>query len=551
MTYNGHQVVARRILVKLKRPPVVADLETLSHAVAATEMRPIGTQGWYLVDSGTMTVPQLAAAMSQNPLVAEAQADPVGHLAVVRGSKPGAVPRRRFMSTVPNDPYFPSQWALQNTGQTVGGVTGTPGADINAPEAWDFGHGSPDVVVADIGTGVDYSNSDLAANMWSAPFAYSINIGGVQYNCPAGSHGFSVGAVGTQAGCNGQETDAYGHDTAVAGIIGAIGNNSSEVAGVNWTTSIMSIRVTDQYAQFNGSDVVNGVAALSRIAVATGASVWAANISLSVSNDLDALRDEMTAASGVLFAASTGDDCANGARAPASFYLANELSVAASDQLDQWAYWSGTQCSNTGGDVAAPGKNVYTTIIGSTTPGLFNGTSASTPFVAGAIALLRATCPLPLPALKATIEGTADTKAALTQIATSGRRLNLGAALASCISGTAGTASITVRVYTNPSDPDTGSIYATIDGQTASVSYDTSQDTTDSVGENLAQMISGVTDVTAVYNGGGQISLTTSALGPYTGYTLSTGVNNDCGEPPNDCGRQPTITNSSFVAGHN
>ncbi|MGN6591825.1 MAG: hypothetical protein ACTHJX_02910 [Terriglobales bacterium] len=71
------------------------------------------------------------------------------------------------------------------------------------------------------------------------------------------------------------------------------------------------------------------------------------------------------------------------------------------------------------------------------------------------------------------------------------------------------------------------------------------------MGENLAEMISGVTDVTATYTGGGQISLTTQAVGPYTGYSLSTSISNDCGEPPNDCGRQPTITHTSFVAGHN
>src|SRR5204863_4900879 len=32
----------------------------------------------------------------------------------------------------PNDPEFGQQWGLSNTGQTVDGVTGTPGADINA-----------------------------------------------------------------------------------------------------------------------------------------------------------------------------------------------------------------------------------------------------------------------------------------------------------------------------------------------------------------------------------------------------------------------------------
>jgi hypothetical protein len=441
-------VVARRILVKFKRPPAAADLQALSLASSATTMRPIGTQGWYLLDSGSF----------------------------------------RTLDA------------------------GLPGITARCPT----------------GSG------------WASATSGFLD----------GSHGFSVGAVGTQAGCSGQEMDAYGHETATAGILGATGDNGTQVAGVNWSTAIMSIRVTDQYAQFDGSDVVTGVAAMSRIAAATGAQIWAANISLTVGDQLDALKDEMMAASGVLFSAATGNDC-GGAEAPANFYLANEIAVAASDQLDQWAYWSGTECSDTGGDIAAPGKNVYTTEIGSSTPGLFAGTSAATPFITGAVALLRATCPLPLPALKATIEGTADAKSALTQIATNGRRLNLGAMLASCSSGTAVTASITVHVYTNPSDPDTGSISATIDGETASVSYDTSQDTTDSVGENLAEMISGVTDVTATYTGGGQISLTTQAVGPYTGYSLSTSISNDCGEPPNDCGRQPTITHTSFVAGHN
>ncbi len=57
---------------------------------------------------------------------------------------------------VPNDPYFPLQWALQNTGQT-GGI---PGADIHATEAWDLETGDPGVIVAVIDTGVDYTNPD-------------------------------------------------------------------------------------------------------------------------------------------------------------------------------------------------------------------------------------------------------------------------------------------------------------------------------------------------------------------------------------------------------
>lgn len=58
---------------------------------------------------------------------------------------------------MPNDPYFPQQWALHNTGQTGG----TPGADIHAPEAWDLEQGDPNITIAILDTGVDYTHPDL------------------------------------------------------------------------------------------------------------------------------------------------------------------------------------------------------------------------------------------------------------------------------------------------------------------------------------------------------------------------------------------------------
>ena len=57
---------------------------------------------------------------------------------------------------MPNDPLFDQQWALHNTGQTGG----TYDADIDAPEAWDIETGDPEVVIAVIDTGVDYTNPD-------------------------------------------------------------------------------------------------------------------------------------------------------------------------------------------------------------------------------------------------------------------------------------------------------------------------------------------------------------------------------------------------------
>src|SRR5262249_50738920 len=65
-------------------------------------------------------------------------------------------------ASVPNDPSFGSQWALNNTGQ--GG--GTAGVDVGAAKAWNSATGSRKVTVALIDTGVDYNHTDLYQNNW-------------------------------------------------------------------------------------------------------------------------------------------------------------------------------------------------------------------------------------------------------------------------------------------------------------------------------------------------------------------------------------------------
>ena len=68
----------------------------------------------------------------------------------------------RSYGIVPNDPIFPDQWHLQNTGQD-GGVVG---ADIHTAEAWDITTGSMSTVVAVLDNGVYYDHEDLYLNMY-------------------------------------------------------------------------------------------------------------------------------------------------------------------------------------------------------------------------------------------------------------------------------------------------------------------------------------------------------------------------------------------------
>ena len=41
---------------------------------------------------------------------------------------------------------------------------------------------------------------------------------------------------------NGDPMDTLGHGTAMAGVIGAVGNNAKGIVGVNWQTRIMALK---------------------------------------------------------------------------------------------------------------------------------------------------------------------------------------------------------------------------------------------------------------------------------------------------------------------
>src|SRR3990172_6838806 len=143
---------------------------------------------------------------------------------------------------VPNDPSFPLKWNLQNTGQNGG----TPGADIKAVQAWDITTGSSTVVVAVIDTGIDYNHQDLAANMW-------------RNEADCNNNGIDDDGNGYIDDCYGIDTfnddsdpmDDNNHGTHVTGTIGAVGNNSLGVVGVNWNVKILPCKFLD--AAGNGS----------------------------------------------------------------------------------------------------------------------------------------------------------------------------------------------------------------------------------------------------------------------------------------------------------
>ncbi|MBU2625400.1 MAG: hypothetical protein KKG33_07550, partial [candidate division Zixibacteria bacterium] len=75
--------------------------------------------------------------------------DRIAELESVRFAEPNLVYRT---SIIPNDPSFPAQWHYNNTGQDPPG--GTPDADIDCPEGWNFTTGDEQIIVGVLDTGI-------------------------------------------------------------------------------------------------------------------------------------------------------------------------------------------------------------------------------------------------------------------------------------------------------------------------------------------------------------------------------------------------------------
>jgi len=349
----------------------------------------------------------------------------------------------------PNDPSFGKLWGLSNTGQT-GGLAD---ADIDAPEAWSTTTGSAAVLVAIMDTGIDYRHVDLKANDYTNPGEDPWS----DPNDPATGNKLDDDGNGLIDDWKGydfhaKDNDPYdenGHGTHVAGIAGAVGNNSLGVTGVCWQVRLVGIRVLDSSGDGNVGVAIDGI----EYAVGLGARIlnlsWGGpDKSIFLEQAIDYAHNH-----NILVVAAAGNDGVNAdvsPQYPACLALENIVSVAATDHGDQRALWGesddntddcGFSCSNalaavpgsnwgaTTVDLAAPGKEIYSTVPGGYA--VFSGTSMAAPHVSGAAALLLARDPgLTDLQLKQRLLSSVDPLLSFNGLSVTGGRLNLQKALA-------------------------------------------------------------------------------------------------------------------------
>jgi serine protease len=141
-----------------------------------------------------------------------------------------------------NDPMFKSQWWLFNE---------INGYDIGVLEAWQIEKGKKNIAIVVIGTGVDYTHPDLANNMW-------VNPGEIPDN---GLDDDGNGYVDDIHGINaidqtGDPMDENGHETGIAGVIGAQADNGIGIAGVMQNVSLIACKFLDENGMGSASDAI-------------------------------------------------------------------------------------------------------------------------------------------------------------------------------------------------------------------------------------------------------------------------------------------------------
>jgi serine protease len=393
--------ITDRVIVKYRNPTTTpglqADLAGKPQAEQASALSAAAGQSLAFVRdmSGGAQVWRIAAPAAAAPSLAANTAETIAARLAALPSVAYAEPDRiRRAYATPNDPYYGSQWDYSD-----------PTGGINAPAAWDLTTGSAGLTVAVVDTGLVYSHPDLAGRAWPGydfvSDSFMANDGDGRDPDATDPGDWVTAADTTHAECNGTPTgNSSWHGTHVAGTIGALSNNGVGVAGINWNSMVLPVRVLGKCGGYD-SDIADGMrwaAGLSVSGVPANAHpARVLNLSLGGSGACpstyqSAINDIRAAGAVVVVAAGNGNtDVSNSTPANCSGVIAVAATSQTGGRASYSNYGAGVTIAAPGGD--APNYilstwNSGTTTQGTNTYGYMEGTSMATPHVAGVVSLM-------------------------------------------------------------------------------------------------------------------------------------------------------------------
>lgn len=295
-------------------------------------------------------------------------------------------------STIPNDSSYSNNSSVYS--------------QVGMQNAWDISVGSSDVSVAVIDSGVYTIHNDLNNNADNSNLSATFD--------------YLNGTISF--------IDPTGHGTGVAGIIGAEGNNNIGVSGVCWHTNIVPL---SYHEVDDANHEVQLYLASNAIDFAESNDIPIINYSTTTMGIFDSSMVQSILNYSGLFVCCAGNHGENldGPYAPPINppMMANADNLIVVGSLNQDGHIRSN--SNYGAvsvDLFAPGESIYTTSNFQNGYSSFNDTSAATPFVAGAAALLKSINPsLNTSALKNAILSNVDVVPELQGKCVTGGKLNI------------------------------------------------------------------------------------------------------------------------------
>ncbi|MBD3638628.1 MAG: S8 family serine peptidase [Crocinitomicaceae bacterium] len=292
-------------------------------------------------------------------------------------------------ATVPNDPQYGSQW-FHDDGPTDN--------DIDSELAWDITTGGTtangdEIVVCVIeGGGAAWAHADLVANHWTNAIE-AAGSNGVDDD----GNGYIDDIDGWNSGTNNDNIASGSHGTGVSGMIGAVGNNGSQVVGANWNVGIMQVDMAGSLSESNVIAAYTYPLVMRQLYTSSGGTAGAFVVATNASWGIDggdpasaplwcAFYDTLGYYGILNMGATTNnnwnvDAVGDLPTACGSDYM---ISVTASNDNDERTFSGYGQTTI---DLAAPGESVLITYNTSGTQSV-SGTSFASPLTAGVAALL-------------------------------------------------------------------------------------------------------------------------------------------------------------------
>jgi subtilisin family serine protease len=287
-----------------------------------------------------------------------------------------------------NDPQFPGQWHLDNTGQS-GGVALQ---DVRALGAWKLvGGGARSTVIAILDDGIDLDHPDLKANIWTNPNRGARDRHGRDFFDDTDRHNPRPKVFNAPF----DDTDTNDiHGTPCAGVAAAVGNNNRGVAGIAWNCRLLAVKILAGPGLAPNDRIADAIRYAAQHADVLSCS-WAVARHPDIESALDFAVTRGRSGKGSVVCAASGNENASRISFPAS-----DDSVIAVGACNDRGRRSRYSNYGTGLTVVAPSGDDHRPGITTTDVSLrgkgyssgaycddFTGTSSATPLAAGVAAL--------------------------------------------------------------------------------------------------------------------------------------------------------------------